>query len=374
MNWLHGISKIVHNDLKSANLLLDFNLRVKVTDFGFSLIREDDKFHDKSKKGTPLWMSPEVMMGQDYDEKTDTYSFGIILWELFTRDVPYAHHNNFDTFYKAVCIDGERPVVPDDCPSSLRHLMTSCWDHNPVVRPSFGEIVFRVDEVIVDSVVEEESGRAFWKTHFLLPKQELIEEIPWRDFEKGIRDALGETFPEDRLPNLDALRPIIAQAPTATSLQGLQEDVVTMEKFDKVSKWFGPFYTMGPGADILVLLTQVSAMPWFHGDISKETAVARLNNREEGTFLIRLSSTEPKSHPYSLSMINGQHRRIRAIIEEDEAGGKLGVHRGYKLQGGTVIYPTLIDLVQKCVEHQLKVACPKFELNQGGYNPYLAVV
>lgn len=52
MNWLHGITRIVHNDLKTANLLVDINLRVKVTDFGFSQIKEGEEFQDKAAKGT----------------------------------------------------------------------------------------------------------------------------------------------------------------------------------------------------------------------------------------------------------------------------------------------------------------------------------
>jgi len=124
VNWLHSKCRIVHLDLKSANLLLDNNLRVKVTDFGFSQIK-DTLSADKAKKGTPLWMAPEVMMGNKYDEKADVYSFGIILWEILTRDVPYAHHNDYATFFRAVCIEKERPPIPPNTLPSLTHLITS---------------------------------------------------------------------------------------------------------------------------------------------------------------------------------------------------------------------------------------------------------
>jgi serine/threonine protein kinase len=92
MNWLHGISGIIHRDLKPANLLVDNNLTVKLTDFGFAQLRperEDETLEDGKggAKGTPLWMPPEIMLGRPFSEKVDVYSYGIILWQILTRQV-----------------------------------------------------------------------------------------------------------------------------------------------------------------------------------------------------------------------------------------------------------------------------------------------
>jgi serine/threonine protein kinase len=92
MNWLHGISGIIHRDLKPANLLVDSNLTVKLTDFGFAQLRpeREDEFLEDGKggaKGTPLWMAPEIMLGRPFTETVDVYSFGIILWQILTRQV-----------------------------------------------------------------------------------------------------------------------------------------------------------------------------------------------------------------------------------------------------------------------------------------------
>jgi serine/threonine protein kinase len=63
MSWLHGICHIIHRDFKPANLLVDENYRVKVTDFGFAEIKPENRFlkDQWGPRGTALWMAPEVM-------------------------------------------------------------------------------------------------------------------------------------------------------------------------------------------------------------------------------------------------------------------------------------------------------------------------
>ena len=59
MNWLHGICKTLHRDLKTANLLVDQHNRVKVTDFGFAQQLKKERMRDKfGPRGTALWMAP----------------------------------------------------------------------------------------------------------------------------------------------------------------------------------------------------------------------------------------------------------------------------------------------------------------------------
>ncbi|KAF2077940.1 hypothetical protein CYY_000741 [Polysphondylium violaceum] len=359
MNWLHGITRIVHNDLKTANLLVDINLRVKVTDFGFSQIKEGEEFQDKAAKGTPLWMAPEVMMGNPYNEKADVYSFGIILWEILTKEPPYAHHKDYDIFFNAVCNERERPPIPIDTLPSLRHLIQTCWDHNPQNRPSFSEILFRLNEILIDCAIEFDDGRKYWKEHFLLPKQELLEEVEWSDFEKTLRQ-LHLPFNANATPiDYSPLKDLLVQQSHQTVQKTKQ--VVTMERFDKVMKWFGSFFeASNSGIDVIENINKLSAKVWFHGDIYREQATARLLKAPEGSFLIRLSSTEPKTCPFTLSMKNNQHRRIQLIDENS--------FTGFKIQGKTAVYNTLIELVEKCNDYPLLVPCPKY--TQENFNPY----
>ena len=75
---------------------------------------------------------------------------------------------------------------------------------------------------------------------------------------------------------------------------------------------------------------------------------------DEGTFLLRLSSTDPKTTPFTLSLTGNQHRRIKRVAE------------GYKLQGKPKIYVDLLDLVTNCEDYKLLKPCPKIDTS----NPY----
>jgi serine/threonine protein kinase len=91
MHFLHS-SGIVHRDLKSLNLLLDSKWNVKVSDFGLTAFKEDmKKGGAKEIAGSVHWTAPEILNeAPDVDFiLADVYSFGVILWELLTREQPY---------------------------------------------------------------------------------------------------------------------------------------------------------------------------------------------------------------------------------------------------------------------------------------------
>uniref|UniRef100_A0A7N0TSM1 non-specific serine/threonine protein kinase n=1 Tax=Kalanchoe fedtschenkoi TaxID=63787 RepID=A0A7N0TSM1_KALFE len=94
MNYLHRCNPpVIHRDLKSSNLLVDRNWTVKVGDFGLSRLKLETYFKTKSGKGTPQWMAPELIRNEPSNEKSDVYSYGVILWELATDKVPWENLN-----------------------------------------------------------------------------------------------------------------------------------------------------------------------------------------------------------------------------------------------------------------------------------------
>ncbi|KAL3669705.1 hypothetical protein V7S43_005086 [Phytophthora oleae] len=80
---------MIHRDLKSKNILLNGALEAKLSDFGISRERLDHTM--TAGVGTSLWMAPEVMLGEKYDEKADIFSFGVVLSELDVYTLPYSH-------------------------------------------------------------------------------------------------------------------------------------------------------------------------------------------------------------------------------------------------------------------------------------------
>mmetsp|Transcript_102067 Transcript_102067/g.304621 ORF Transcript_102067/g.304621 Transcript_102067/m.304621 type:complete len:301 (-) Transcript_102067:152-1054(-) len=152
MDYLHKFNpQIIHRDLKSLNLLLSEPLLndkdvplVKVSDFGLSRMKDQAPDSDWGKMtiaaGTCHWMAPEVFIGTSYDEKVDVYSYGMILFEIVCREIPFEEEE--PAVVSKLTVDGARPdleAVPPDCPASLRALMINCWDHCPKKRPPFDE-------------------------------------------------------------------------------------------------------------------------------------------------------------------------------------------------------------------------------------------
>lgn len=152
MAYLHS-QGVVHRDLKSENLVLTEDLHVKLTDFGVGC-QEAECDLRSADTGTYRWMAPEMISHQHYSKKVDVYSFGIILWELVTGEVPFHDMTPVQVAY-AVVNKNARPSIPEDCPSALRQLMEHCWNANPERRPNFYQIVQTLEDL--ENPLSEES-------------------------------------------------------------------------------------------------------------------------------------------------------------------------------------------------------------------------
>lgn len=148
MAHLHA-HKVLHRDLKSANLLLSDNGEVKIADFGLSKTLQDMQGAHTGGLGTYQWMAPEVLAHQRYSEKADIYSFGIVVWECIMRRLPYA---GLTAVQAAVGVvnHGLRPEIPCYVPSQLASLIRSCWAAVPDQRPSFLQIASTVSSMLMN--------------------------------------------------------------------------------------------------------------------------------------------------------------------------------------------------------------------------------
>ena len=94
-------------------------------------------------------------------------SFGVVLWEILTREEPFQEFQTFEEFRNAVCFRHYRPKIPDNTHPSIKRLIECCWQPNPERRPSFPEIITALDHIIVDCAIHDEIGRRIWKERFL---------------------------------------------------------------------------------------------------------------------------------------------------------------------------------------------------------------
>ena len=149
MNHLHSHNPpIVHRDLKSPNLLLAVDWTVKVADFGTSRVMRGDCLSTKGDAGTTNWMSPEVLRGDTarISEKCDIWSYGVILYEIVTREKPWRDLTAHQIMYK-VTMEGYRLKMPDGVQPEITALVNDCWNEEPSLRPSFSNIIDRLSEL-----------------------------------------------------------------------------------------------------------------------------------------------------------------------------------------------------------------------------------
>eukprot|EP00041_Stephanoeca_diplocostata_P038564 m.1527913 g.1527913 ORF g.1527913 m.1527913 type:complete len:1172 (+) comp25236_c2_seq6:232-3747(+) len=175
MQHLHSIG-IIHRDLKSENCLVNDRLHVKVADFGTSRfmasqvhkvphrpggVPPETDFGARTTHalmtkavGTLLWMAPELLSDDTatYNQAIDVYSYGVVLWEIWSRVLPFEELNSsnsyiefYEHFRTEVC-GGHRPPVPPhdadpDAPPFYADLVQRCWSGVPLSRPSFSGVL-----------------------------------------------------------------------------------------------------------------------------------------------------------------------------------------------------------------------------------------
>ncbi|XP_061081710.1 mitogen-activated protein kinase kinase kinase 13-like [Conger conger] len=147
MNYLH-LHKIIHRDLKSPNVLVTHNDNVKISDFGTSK-ELSDKSTKMSFAGTVAWMAPEVIRNEPVSEKVDIWSFGVVLWELLTGEIPYKDVDSSAIIW-GVGSNSLHLPVPSTCPDGFKILMKQTWQGKPRNRPSFRQILLHLDIASAD--------------------------------------------------------------------------------------------------------------------------------------------------------------------------------------------------------------------------------
>lgn len=186
MEYLHS-RNVIHRDLKPENLLVmsvdpDAEVVVKLADLGVAKLKESNKEAMMTQgRGTPQYMAPEIFeKDENYSFPVDVYSFGLIIWEVTTREQPYIDIKpHFKIPLKVMA--GERPFIPRDCPREWADLMNACWHPDPEKRPQFKEIVKRIERAqkarIFDAQDREEATTFGNKVQIELSELEVGQQI-----------------------------------------------------------------------------------------------------------------------------------------------------------------------------------------------------
>uniref|UniRef100_A0A671N3H2 Tyrosine-protein kinase transmembrane receptor ROR2-like n=1 Tax=Sinocyclocheilus anshuiensis TaxID=1608454 RepID=A0A671N3H2_9TELE len=136
---------VVHKDLAARNILVCDKLNVKILDLGlFREVYSADYYKLMGTSPLPIrWMSPEAILYGKFSTDSDIWSYGVVLWEIFSYGLqPYCGYSNQDVIEMV----RNRQVLscPDDCPAWIYTLMLECWNEFPARRPRFKDIHARL--------------------------------------------------------------------------------------------------------------------------------------------------------------------------------------------------------------------------------------
>uniref|UniRef100_A0A673LJS1 Tyrosine-protein kinase n=1 Tax=Sinocyclocheilus rhinocerous TaxID=307959 RepID=A0A673LJS1_9TELE len=136
--------KCIHRDLAARNCLVGEESVVKISDFGMSRQEQDGVYSATGgMKQIPVkWTAPEALNYGRYTTESDVWSFGVLLWETFSRGVtPYTlPHNMSNQQTRDEVERGYRMPAPNNCPDEIYALMCQCWQYDPRNRPSFRKL------------------------------------------------------------------------------------------------------------------------------------------------------------------------------------------------------------------------------------------
>nr|BAE37548.1 unnamed protein product [Mus musculus] len=152
----------VHRDLAARNVLLAQGKIVKICDFGLARdIMHDSNYVSKGSTFLPVkWMAPESIFDNLYTTLSDVWSYGILLWEIFSLGgTPYPGMMVDSTFYNKIK-SGYRMAKPDHATSEVYEIMVQCWNSEPEKRPSF----YHLSE-IVENLLPGQYKKSYEKIH-----------------------------------------------------------------------------------------------------------------------------------------------------------------------------------------------------------------
>lgn len=164
-------NKILHRDLKTQNIFMTSNQEIKIGDFGIARVLQHTYDCAKTAIGTPYYLSPEICQEMPYNQKSDVWSLGCILYEMVT--LRHAFDSNSMKGLVLKILRGTYPEIPSHYSQDLKDLISEMLIKDPARRPSIRKVVekeflaSRISQLLSNTVAKHEFSDTFLKKHIL---------------------------------------------------------------------------------------------------------------------------------------------------------------------------------------------------------------
>ena len=165
---VHADACFIHRDLKPDNIAFLGDGRLILFDFGLMTVVQrrtdpEETYDMTGGTGSLRYMAPEVVLNKPYNEKVDVYSFAVIVWQMGTDETPYLGCTKAE-YLAWVCKEGERPEFKKSWPPEFNELLSICWHHDFVERPTFSYIMEELDKLMLKFPVTQDQQTEQQKT------------------------------------------------------------------------------------------------------------------------------------------------------------------------------------------------------------------
>jgi serine/threonine protein kinase len=162
MRYIHS-QGVIHCDLNPDNILLNWDWNVRIADFGLSIFPEKRDIPSADQiwpSGNSHYVAPE-RYDNEYSWESDVFSFGLILYELIAREPAFPKDLKQHAIAKLLIIDDKRPTIPAFVLPAVQKLIRKCWKRDPSRRPTFNQILNRLEVMQFKLTANVNSSKLF---------------------------------------------------------------------------------------------------------------------------------------------------------------------------------------------------------------------
>ncbi|CAF2306593.1 unnamed protein product [Rotaria sp. Silwood2] len=164
--------------------MIFYKKTLKITDFG--LARKQLQSSNMSAAGTFAWMNPECIRNSEFSTKSDVLSFGVLLWECLTGELPYKSFDQMEVAFDIATNKYSLPT-PSTCPEEISQLMTNYWKILPDKHSTFSDLVKQINEIIeINHIKSNEEFYQSLQKDWREEIQDMFKEL--KEKEQKIRD------------------------------------------------------------------------------------------------------------------------------------------------------------------------------------------